>query len=517
MGSTAHQNCSRYYQCSPPVEAVWAEGDEEAWRALGWDGALGGIRSWDGAESYLLSLPLPQPVPGWNGGAGVMDGWCFNSLPAVVKLPELEVGDLEWVTQVEDEEFSGGGDAWMDWLAQDLWDCETGWSPGLEDCNPCDSSESSEMASPQATVSGGEEDFGQGERGPDLVKLLFRCAKFVEEEDHHNAARALSDLLQLSSPLGDFTQRVVCYFAQALSERLAEEAPQVETLEAGELAVACRALNEICPCSTFAYLTANQAILESVENAEKIHIVDFGIGQGVQWAPLLQALASRLPGKPRKVKISALPSEKSSQHSSLVATGRRLTEFALVLGLDFEFNPVLKPLKELNNDEDPSIFNVEEDKECVAVNFMHRLCDLTDERTVGRALKLAHSLKPKVVTVAEHKLGFKGCGFQNAFRYFSSVFESLEGKMSRDCVERQWAEKLVFAETIRKVGCLRPEWRPKMESAGFKRCNASQYTLSQARTLLWNYNDKFRAVDSRDGVSLAWEDWPLVTVSSWTC
>lgn len=50
--------------------------------------------------------------------------------------------------------------------------------------------------------------------------------------------------------------------------------------------------------------TANQSILEATENERYVHIIDFGIVQGVQWAALLQALATRLAGKPERIRIS---------------------------------------------------------------------------------------------------------------------------------------------------------------------------------------------------------------------
>ncbi|KAK2971205.1 hypothetical protein RJ640_016844 [Escallonia rubra] len=90
------------------------------------------------------------------------------------------------------------------------------------------------------------------------------------------------------------------------------------------------------PFIRFAQLTANQAILEAVQNQQAIHILDFNILHDVQWPPLMQAIAER--GFP-------LPSLRITGTGSdldiLRRTGDRLAKFAHSLGLKFQFRPLL--------------------------------------------------------------------------------------------------------------------------------------------------------------------------------
>lgn len=392
--------------------------------------------------------------------------------------------------------------------------------------------------------------------GVQLMQLLLECAKTVDS-DHERARSVLPKLRALSTKSGDPIQRLGAYFTEALSKRLArsrgdvttdnQRADEQSTTE--ELTLAYKAMNDACPYFTFAQLTANQAILEAIEEAEKVHIVDFCITRGEQWAALLQAIASKGGRKPCRVRITGIWGADLAvgiNKEAILATGRRLEEFGSLVDLKVEFTAAEVVLKEAELvAEELKI----ENGEVVAVNFTMVLCNLLGKAAnfggcsssdglpdvaVAQILQLAKRLQPKITTLAEMTAGLHSCPFEkrfvNALHFYSAMFDSLEASMRRDCPNRRRMERFLLGDQIDSMvgapeGLPRrrlqtaQEWKTAMESAGFLTKPLSHYAVSQARILLWRFCDSF-TLNEEEGslaLSLGWQNKSLLTVSSWSC
>ncbi|XP_010252869.1 PREDICTED: scarecrow-like protein 18 [Nelumbo nucifera] len=413
-----------------------------------------------------------------------------------------------------------------------------------------------------------------------MRQLLINCAELVSQSNSPSAHRLLSFLSTNSSPYGDSTDRLVHQFTRALSYRLNRHtlhsfvssaatatATATATVTAGASAMtplsvadnttitrpiicggSCSggggaaadsealqssylSLNQITPFIRFSHLTANQAILEAIEGHQSVHILDFDIMQGVQWPPLMQAIAERSDpsNPPPTIRITGT----GQDLDALRRTGDRLQRFAHSLGLKFQFNPLL-----LNDPSSialhlpPAIVLLPD--EILAVNcvlFLHRLLrdDSRDARLFLRTIK---AMNPKVVTVAEreanHNHPFFLQRFVDALDHYTALFDSLEATLPPNSRERLAVEQVWFGKEILDIvsadGDDRRQrherfetWVEMLRSSGFSNVPLSPFALSQAKLLLRLHypSEGYQLQILNDSLFLGWQNQPLFSVSSW--
>ncbi|URD72007.1 Scarecrow-like protein 18 [Musa troglodytarum] len=374
-------------------------------------------------------------------------------------------------------------------------------------------------------------------------QLLLSCAELAHRGDIPAAQRTASLLLATASPYGDSTDRLVHQFARALSLRVERLLPPVvdaappEALQSSYLS-----FNQVTPFLRFAHLTANQAILEVVDGRRQVHILDFDTSHGLQWPPLLQAIAERSdPKDPPSIRITGT----GSNLEVLRRTGDRLQTFADSLNLHFHFHPLLllpstssNPLSSSSADLTSSSFQLHPG-ETLAVNcvlFLHKLLkdgDGSDGSHDLRAfLQAVRAMNPAVVTVAEREASHNSPiflqRFTEALDYYTAVFESLEATLpptsrERVAVEQVWLSKEI-EDVVSREGNGRRErherfewWEALMRRAGFTNLPLSPFALSQARLLLRLHypSEGYQLQMVRDSFFLGWQKKSLFSVSSW--
>ncbi|XP_020263049.1 scarecrow-like protein 8 [Asparagus officinalis] len=158
------------------------------------------------------------------------------------------------------------------------------------------------------------------------------------------------------------------------------------------------------PCFKLGLMAANFAILDATRDYSKIHIVDFDLGQGGQYASLINSIAERSRHRlsPPFVKITAVcdptfPFNTLITVNNLNIIGDKITRLAERFGITVKFNVLNWRMTEL----DRSVLGCEPG-EALAVNFAFVLSRIADESVSpanprDQLLRRVKSLEPSVV------------------------------------------------------------------------------------------------------------------------
>ncbi|WCJ28690.1 GRAS family transcription factor [Euphorbia peplus] len=374
-----------------------------------------------------------------------------------------------------------------------------------------------------------EEDNSTESSGLKLLGLLLQCAECVAMDNLDEAADLLPEISELSSPFGSSPERVGSYFAHALQTRVVSSclgtysplnSKSLTLTQSQKIFNAFQSYNSISPLIKFSHFTANQAIFQALDGEDRVHVIDLDIMQGLQWPGLFHILASRSK-KIRSVRITGF----GSSSELLESTGRRLADFASLLGLPFEFHPVEGKIGNVNDLSQLGI----RPREAVVVHWMHHcLYDITGS-DLG-TLRLLTLLRPKLITTVEQDLTHAGSflgRFVEALHYYSALFDALGDGLGVDSVERHSVEQQLFGCEIRNIvavggpkrtGEVKVErWGDELKRVGFQPVSLGGNPTAQASLLLGMFPWKgYRLVEEENGcLKLGWKDLPLLTASAW--
>ncbi|KAH6768160.1 GRAS family transcription factor [Perilla frutescens var. frutescens] len=367
-----------------------------------------------------------------------------------------------------------------------------------------------------------------------MRQVLISCAELISRSDLTAAHRLIGILLSNSSPYGDSTERLVHQFTKALSLRLNRCAAAAaassssigsSTDDDALIQSSYLSLNQVTPFIRFSQLTANQAILEAIDGQQAIHILDFDIMHGVQWPPLMQAVAERFP--PPTLRITGT----GTDLEILRRTGDRLAKFAHSLGLRFQFHPLISDESTSATAATSSVLLLPHETLVVnCVHYLHRL--LKDRDRLRLFLHRIKAMSPRVLTVAEREANHNHPVFQQRFvealDHYAAVFDSLEATLPPASRERLAVEQIWFGKEIGDIVAAEGEnrrerherfrsWEMMLRNAGFSNVALSPFALSQAKLLLRLHypSEGYQLHILNDSFFLGWQNQPLFSVSSW--
>lgn len=164
-----------------------------------------------------------------------------------------------------------------------------------------------------------------------VLHLLKAYGEAMEEGQGHLADVIMRCMSEKVSLAGEPLLRL----AFNLSQDLEKHGDYLKQESSKNFEEAFRAFYQIFPYGRFAHFAANSTILEAVPaDTETIHIVDFDMGEGVQWPPMLEALARLQKGvKLTAVKWENTDCDRDPLMWSFEEAKRRLLDHARRFGL----------------------------------------------------------------------------------------------------------------------------------------------------------------------------------------
>uniref|UniRef100_A0A5B6ZUS1 Putative scarecrow-like protein 22 n=1 Tax=Davidia involucrata TaxID=16924 RepID=A0A5B6ZUS1_DAVIN len=365
---------------------------------------------------------------------------------------------------------------------------------------------------------------------------LYKAAELILAGNFPHAQGILARLNHQLSAVGKPFQRAAFYFKEALQLPLLMQQhnpatatslppPRSPTPFDGMFKMgAYKVLSEVSPLIQFMNFTSNQAFLEALDDAERIHIIDFDVGFGAQWASFMQELPSRNKGTP-SLKITAFASPSTHHPLELALMHENLTQFANEIGINFEleivnfdsFDPNSYPIPPLRSSENVAI----------AVNFPIWSCS-SHPSALPTLLRFIKQLSPKIVVSLD-------CGCErmdlpfpqhllHALQYYEVLLDSIEASnVTLDTVNK--IERFLFLPRIENIVLGRlsapdkmPHCKALFASAGFSPVAFSNFTETQAECVVKRTPGMgFHVEKQQVSLVLCRQRRELMSASAWRC
>ncbi|CAN1250632.1 DELLA protein RGL1 [Linum perenne] len=262
-----------------------------------------------------------------------------------------------------------------------------------------------------------------------LLQLLLNAAEEVGRCNYDQAISLLELCNSLSSRTGNLTQRLVYCYSQALCQRVCNKSGKhiSSLVQSSEKLTSREAISAPSPIVGVIYskipfyqvrqLAGVQAVVENVEKAKRIHVIDLKITNGMQWTALMQSLASRKKGASRKrgnleiLKITAIVT--STSENLINETGERLAKLAKSMNIPFAFRIVAVP-NMLKIDQEQ--LEVDPPRESVVIYSEYALHGLLQKPMQLEAFMVViRNIHPVIMVVIETEANLNSLNFAHRF------------------------------------------------------------------------------------------------------
>lgn len=361
-------------------------------------------------------------------------------------------------------------------------------------------------------------------------QLFSDAAAAISDGKSDTAVEILTRVNHLSNAHGTPEQRMCFYMVSALRSRMNMNEKSSSELYGKDHILSSQLLYDKSLCFKLAFMAANATILEA---GKKIHVVDFDVGQGLQYVYLLHEIASNdEKTMPFSLKVTTFTDFGNGGVERLNLVGDNLKTLAVKLGVVFSFRVLDMKLMDL----DTTSLKVE-DGDVLVVNFGFKLYKLPDESVTtenlrDEVLRRVKGLSPALVILLEQELNGNTASFETrvsqVYGYYSALMESVDVTMSRDNSERVKLEEGVSRKMRNSVACEGRErvercevfgkWRARMSMAGFELRTMSQLrveSLVSKVNSVTRGNPGFTVKEDGGGISFGWMGRTLTVASAW--
>ncbi|KZV15173.1 nodulation-signaling pathway 2 protein-like [Dorcoceras hygrometricum] len=400
---------------------------------------------------------------------------------------------------------------------------------GDQESSPCISFESDENSDVGLSLSLPETEMELD----DELRLHHLLKAYAEAME--NGEKDLADVLAKStnektSAMGSTMERV----AFSLFRYKEKQTEQMQLESINNLVEAFRVLYQGLPVGRFAHLTANSAIIGAMpSDADLVHVIDFDIGEGIQWAPLMESLSWK--NKSLMLTSVKLDGERTSTFCNIEETKKRLQGHAKQYNCRLQVEE--KSMEDLVNELTRRMKKRGEEKNWLVFNCMVGLPHMARRRPRSQVLeflKVAKELLSKFAGIltlgdGEEGYGLNTCSsyqsfFDKLLRHYQALFESLEKNLpSYLAAARTTIESLFLAPFLSPFDWFQ-DWEEKMKSQnvqdriGLEGLELSKESLAEAREMVNEREGPFKVkVEGyrEHEMVLEWKDTPLVRVSTW--
>ncbi|XP_075512772.1 protein NODULATION SIGNALING PATHWAY 2-like [Primulina tabacum] len=362
-----------------------------------------------------------------------------------------------------------------------------------------------------------------------LHHLLRAHAEATENGEKDLAEVLVKSMNEKSSAMGSTIERVAFSLFQFKEKRT--EYLRLESIK--NSIEAFMVFYQGLPIGRFAHLTANSAIIEAMpSDAAEVHVIDFDIGEGIQWAPLMEALSWK--NKSLKLTSVKLEGEGTSSFWDIEETKKRLQGHAKQCNCKLQIEE--KSREDVVN-EITRMNKRGEGREWLVFNCMVGLPHMARRRLRSQVLeflKVAKELLSKFAGIltlgdGEEGYGLNTCSsyqsfFDKLLRHYQALFESLEKNLpSYMAAARTTIESLFLAPFMSPFDWFQ-DWEEMMKSynvqegIGLAGRKLSKESLAEAKEMVSEREGAFKVkVEGyrEHEMVLEWKDTPLVRVSTW--